>query len=92
MTTNTEPTVTISAEAYALAVDALKCLSLDCQMALCGDWDKGDDGFNSMQSLAEHALTTLGETLPEHTPDKKDEDDSDEQGRDWLEGKAILGE
>ncbi len=60
------------AKAIVGAFDVLVGVSLDCQMALCGDWDKGDDGFNSTQQLVDDAIRNLGEEPPEHEREKED--------------------
>ena len=47
-----------------LAVPVLKSVSRDCQMALNGDWDKGDDGFQATLDSVNGALKKLGVAPP----------------------------
>lgn len=55
-------------EEKAVAVKALKSVSIDCQMALCDDWDRSDDGFLATQDEVDGALREMGEDPPTHEP------------------------
>ena len=69
MTKNKSPrgSVTLTHKQYDAAVKALTCYSTDCQMALCGGWDRSDDGFEASQQLADEALELLGIDPPVYT-------------------------
>ena len=42
----------------------LKTVWRDCEMALNGEWDKGDEGFRDTQDLVASTLLLLGEDVP----------------------------
>lgn len=42
----------------------LRSVSLDCQMALSGEWDRGDDGFQATLDGVNAVLLTLGAEIP----------------------------
>jgi len=53
-----------SAQCIKDAIEALESVSRDCQMALNGDWDRGDDGFEATLQNVNLALLGLGVTPP----------------------------
>ena len=61
--------------------EVLFCLYTDCQLALSGDWDRSDKGFQSMkyliQDFADRYNLSLENTRPEilTEDDKKDKED-----------------
>ena len=57
-------------EAVKKAVKALKHVSRDCQMALGGTWDRGDDGFEATRDSVDDALRGLGVEPPVETPEE----------------------
>ncbi len=54
----------------AAAVDMLRSVSLDCQMAPCGGWDKADEGFTCMREGADNVLTQMGAEPPVHVSEE----------------------
>jgi hypothetical protein len=44
------------ARAYARLLNTLTTLREDCGMALAGDWDRSDEGFQAMQELIDTAI------------------------------------
>ena len=52
------------------AVEALESVSRDCQMALSGQWDKSDDGFEATRDSVDDALRGLGVEPPVETPEE----------------------
>jgi hypothetical protein len=44
------------ASAFAGMLDALTTLHEDCRMALSGEWDKSDEGFEAMQEVIDNAI------------------------------------
>ena len=58
-----------------LAIKSLGHVTVDCDMALCGAWDKSDDGFDAMQDHAADALHAFGIEPPEYEPEPEEEDE-----------------
>ncbi len=56
------------------AIEALESVSRDCQMALNGQWDKGDDGFSSTLQNVNLALLGLGIDPPVEDAPNEEED------------------
>jgi hypothetical protein len=46
--------------AHHALVAALRLLRSDCDMALCGEWDRSNDGFEAMLDVIDQALRKAG--------------------------------
>jgi len=62
-----------SPELQSELIEVLQCIYVDAQMALSGDWNAGDDGFNSQMQLIEQVFTKCNIQPKEYIREKEEE-------------------
>jgi hypothetical protein len=56
------------------ACEILNSLMIDAEMALCGDWNREDEGFESQINLIENFFNKIGYKYESYESEFEDED------------------
>lgn len=67
------------------ACEIINTLRIDAEMALCGDWDKGDEGFESQINLIDDFFYKIDYRAEVYEPEDDDDDDENDDDTFFLE-------